>query len=336
MEKYPDSLITYPNKEHFEVGIEHRNTYFHIDQIQTDTGHLLRSPFFGPHDVFLIPLTEGVSFCYCEMDTTRSFSVVQNPASSPVVTLSFLLQGQLEYRRHSGHSREIHGGFAFLDTVSEAPSLNHVPADARILSVDLHFDKEKYVEFLMHMTESGIIAPENEKILLRPTFYQDTLTHFSPDIHRVFLQILNCPYKGNRRDFYLRMKITEVLFHYFSEFQASRNLKRKTMKISLSKSKKERLHEMAEYLRSCPVGNIEMQDLTRISGMSETSLQLAFKKHFGFSMMQYHKKMVLKRAYDLLLQGKNIKTTAHICGYSHTASFSKAFYKEFGVRPSKL
>lgn len=336
MEKYPDSLIAYPSKDHFEVGVEYRNSYFHIGQIQTDTGHLLRSPFFGPQDTLLIPLTKGVTFCYCEMDTSRSFSVVQNPDQSAVVTLSFLLQGQLEYGHHPRNIREIHGGFAFLDTVSEAPSLNNVPANARILSVDLHFEEEKYIEFLMQMLESGVIAPENEKILLRPAFYQDTLTHFSPDIHRVFLQILNCPYHGSRRDFYLKMKITEILFHYFSELQTSRNLRQKTGEMSASKSKKERLHEIAEYLRSCPVGNIEMQDLARISGMSETSLQLAFKKHFGFSVMQYHKKMVLKRAYDLLLQGENIKTTAHLCGYSHTASFSKAFYKEFGIRPSKL
>lgn len=270
------------------------------------------------------------------MDTSQNFSVIQNPAQPRIVTLTFLLQGQLKYGYHPRRTQKIHGGFAFLDTVSEDPIFNEIPADAQILSVDLHFEEEKYIYFLMQMLESGVLTPGNEKKLLRPESHQGTLTHFSPDIHQLFLQILNCPYRGKRRTFYLRMKILEILFHYFSELQKSTESKNQPKEFPSSRSQREKLLGLADYLQSHPLGEVGMQDLSIKIGMSETALQMAFKKQFGFTVMQYHKKVVLKKSHDLLLQGESIKTTAFLSGYGDSASFSKAFFKEYGIRPSTV
>src|SRR5699024_241047 len=169
-----------------------------------------------------------------------------------------------------------------------------------------------------------------------PDSYQITLTSFSPEIHHLFLQILNCPYQGRQRTFYLKMKTREIMFHYFNELQKTLDLSPQKQISVFGTTLRDKLYDLKDLINTHHYHITGLSEISKIIGLSETTMQREFKKLFGFTIMQYQKKMILKKGYDLLQQGESVKNTAFLIGYSSSAAFSKAFFKEYGIRPSEL
>src|SRR5690606_29524395 len=118
----------------------------------------------------------------------------------------------------------IQSGFAFLNTAGEDRAYNDILAGTDLLSVDLHLPLNFYSDYLREMLDAGVLSVKSENLFLFPDTHKITKTSFSPEIHHLFLQILNCPFIGDQRIFYLKMKTKEILFHYFNELQKTLNL----------------------------------------------------------------------------------------------------------------
>ena len=71
--------------------------------------------------------------------------------------------------------------------------------------------------------------------------------------------------------------------------------------------------------------------------ISVSTLQRAFALHFGTSPMQYVIDLRMKRAVELLFEGKLcVKEVAARCGFTDEKYFSRVFRKKYGYPPSKL
>lgn len=331
-----ENLFPFLNKDSFDIGVRYRGTYFAVNQTETKDRILIHSPLFGERETIIVPLFEGVSLCYCQIKPSDPICVLQNPTDPDMITLTFIVRGQIGYGI-SSHQRDlIQSGFAFLSTTGEEPAYNDIPAGADLLSVDLHLPLNFFSDYLQETIDSGVLSIKSKDLFLFPDTHKTTKTCFSPEIHHLFLQILNCPFLGNQRIFYLKMKTKEILFHYFIELQKTLNLPSEKSISNTLPSLRNKMYDLKDLLSSRHHNISGLAELSKMIGMSETTMQREFKKMFGFTIMQYHKKMILKRGLDLLQEGESIKNTAFLVGYSSSAAFSKAFYNEFGIRPSKL
>jgi len=328
------NLNHYSNKNNFDIGIHHRGTYFAVEKRVKKNKILIHSPLFGPHPAMIIPLFEGVSLCYCKIDAESPISILQNPTTPDIITLTFIMEGYINFGRTTKSKKRILRGSAFLDHTTIDPAYNDIAENTQLLSLDLHLSKYFYQHHLHEMIRTGGLSPKLEKRLMSPDSFQNTIASISSEIHHLFSQILNCPYHGKQQTFYQKIKVMEILFHYFSRLQDSLDISPKIQ--SVSTDLQDRLYHLKELMKS---GDYRFQNLTEITkeiGLSESTLQREFKKMFGFSVMQYYKKCLLRKGYKMIEEGASIKQTAYGIGYSSTAAFSKAFYKEYGIRPSTV
>lgn len=76
-------------------------------------------------------------------------------------------------------------------------------------------------------------------------------------------------------------------------------------------------------------------ELSALCGISEAHFRRLWKKEFGVTPTEYHRKKRLARARDMLLSGVyNVKKAASAVGYDDANYFSRIFRKEFGVPPT--
>jgi len=97
-----------------------------------------------------------------------------------------------------------------------------------------------------------------------------------------------------------------------------------------------KLMNVREKLVSHPYENHRLVNLARDSGMSVSSLKTKFRDHFGQSVVSYLRSVRLDHArIGILEEGWTVAQAARNVGYRHTSSFSKAYFKKFGVWPSQ-
>jgi AraC-like DNA-binding protein len=78
--------------------------------------------------------------------------------------------------------------------------------------------------------------------------------------------------------------------------------------------------------------------LCRLLGISERSLQLHFKQALGISPKSYSQQLALERAHSILRRrkpGRGIVTEVALeCGFEHFGRFSQSYRSQFGETPS--
>jgi AraC-like DNA-binding protein len=95
-----------------------------------------------------------------------------------------------------------------------------------------------------------------------------------------------------------------------------------------------------EAVRADPGGEHAVSGLARRVGVSERTLQLAFRRHTGMSPMTYLRQIRLELAREQLLAvepGDSLTVTevALNCGFGHTGRFAAAYRDRFGEPPSR-
>lgn len=93
------------------------------------------------------------------------------------------------------------------------------------------------------------------------------------------------------------------------------------------------------YIQNNLSNKITMENLTKITGYSERSLQLVFKKEFNQSPFQYIEEQRLLKAKALIekhKRSKKISVIAQDVGFFHLGRFSVNFKQRFGISPSLL
>lgn len=99
------------------------------------------------------------------------------------------------------------------------------------------------------------------------------------------------------------------------------------------------IESSVKYIQKNLPNKITMADLTNLTGYSERSLQLEFKKAFNQSPFEYIEEQRLVKAKALIEAHKQLKKIAEIAqdvGLVHLGRFSVSFKKRFGVSPSLL
>jgi len=145
-------------------------------------------------------------------------------------------------------------------------------------------------------------------------------------------KIFNTKYKGATRMMFLRSQITELLAHFFAMVSDSAGGDE-----SIKKHDREKLYHAKEILSD----NIErppsLNELSKLIGLNDYKLKKNFKELFGLPVFKYLQNERLIKAHELLSVNElSIQEAAWSVGYESISSFSSAFLKKYGFRPSEI
>lgn len=143
-------------------------------------------------------------------------------------------------------------------------------------------------------------------------------------------KVLHNPYSGATRVMFIKSQVTELLSHFFGLLA---DLKGSPVK----DPDREKLLLAKDIIANNIVTPPSLQQLSKQIGLNSFKLKKNFKELFGVPVFKYLQNERLSKAHDLLREGQmGIQEAAWAVGYESLSSFSNAFSKKFGYRPSEV
>ena len=157
-----------------------------------------------------------------------------------------------------------------------------------------------------------------------PQFYM------TPEMLRIVTQLFDNKYQGKTRMMFFRSQITTLLSHFFGQLATE-----KTPQIKVTEQQK--LYEAKAILANNLEQPPSLSELSRKIGLNSFKLKKSFKELFGVPVFKYLQNERLNKANELLRQQNlSVQEVAWEVGYDSLSSFSNAFAKKFGYRPSEI
>ncbi|MEM9768390.1 MAG: AraC family transcriptional regulator [Cyanobacteria bacterium P01_D01_bin.71] len=152
----------------------------------------------------------------------------------------------------------------------------------------------------------------------------------TPAQQHVLQQILQWPYQGITRQFYLEGKVLELLALYFSQMLAPAGNK------PLVARDIDRIYQARDILIQNIASPPSLPELAKRVHLNERKLKQGFHQVFDTTVFGYLQDHRLEQARQLLqTQQLNIQETARWVGYASRSSFVVAFKKKFQIAPSQ-
>lgn len=170
------------------------------------------------------------------------------------------------------------------------------------------------------------------KNILNPDapFVEGSSVLINHEMQSAIHKIKNCQFTGITKDVMLESQAMELLSHYLNEsFKDDKN-KYHSQDI-------EKLYYAKELLLSNLETPMLLSDLSKQCGLNTFKLKKGFKDVFGLPVYQYLLNARMQEAHKAILdKGFTVQEAAWLVGYSSLGSFSNAFAKKYGIRPSLL
>ncbi len=152
----------------------------------------------------------------------------------------------------------------------------------------------------------------------------------TPEMQAIVDSLFNIPYQGKTKMMFFRSQITTLLSHFFGQLAL--------LKTSNIKSyEREKLNQAKDIL----VNNLDnppsLNEISKQIGLNTYKLKKDFKELFGVPVFKYLQNKRLTVAHNLIRnQEATVQEAAWQVGYDSLSSFSNAFEKKFGYRPSQI
>ncbi|WP_127137685.1 helix-turn-helix domain-containing protein [Flagellimonas oceanensis] len=152
----------------------------------------------------------------------------------------------------------------------------------------------------------------------------------TPEMDQIVDSVFNMKYHGKTKMMFFRSQMTALLSHFFGQLATMQ-----TEKINLKEQDK--LYRAKEILIDNLDNPPSLSELSRQIGLNSYSLKKDFKELFGVPVFKYLQNERLKTAHELIRnQEATVQEAAWHVGYDSLSSFSNAFEKKFGYRPSQI
>lgn len=168
--------------------------------------------------------------------------------------------------------------------------------------------------------------------LVHPTdhYVEGPVFNMNPEMFLLVDQFFSNTYEGGIKMMFYKSHITALLSHYFGQLA-----KQETTTIDASQL--EQINLAQEILLSDLENPPSLTELAHQIGTNTNKLKKEFKAQFGVPVFKYLQNERLKKAYHLIKhEQKSIQEAAWAVGYDSLGSFSNAFEKKFGYRPSQV
>ena len=268
-----------------------------------------------------------------EEDSTETETIDKCLFQEPVIGVAFYGSGNVDLsvqygdkKKHYHHTTGMTLSFfanqqvAFVHTVSPDKPLQCVCVVTATKNLDKLPNQEgdMFAQFLHQLVNPADAFVEG------PHFY---MTH---EMQQAVEKVFHNHYRGKTRMMFLRSQVTELLSHFFGQLS--------DVKVDTIKAQdREKLYHAKEILLNNVEAPPSLNELSRLIGLNSYKLKKNFKELFGLPVFKYLQNERLNKAHDLLRdQDMSIQEAAWVVGYESISSFSNAFIKKFGFRPSEI
>ncbi len=260
----------------------------------------------------------------------KQLTIFESGASGPFFGFGFCLSGNIEshppcfkesFLVKTGQS----GFFSFPEMTGHTENIGL----KRVIRVSILMDPSLISDFMAGYPDQFMTALiKASKTSCR---FADTIT---PPMQGTLDQILNCPYHGLIRKFFIEGKVMELIAYKIEQLE-QRNQQNQG-KTALTSNDIDCVHHAAQLLRE-NLGNApDLNELARSVGMCRSKLHCSFRTVYGITPFDYLRNRRLETAWHLLNEGKmNVTETSYTVGYASLSHFSKAFKQYFGCPPGK-
>lgn len=150
------------------------------------------------------------------------------------------------------------------------------------------------------------------------------------DMQSIVDSLFNIQYEGKTKMMFFRSQITTLLSHFFGQLS---RLKSKNIKTP----EREKLNQAKDILLNNIDNPPSLSDISKQIGLNTFKLKKEFKAFFGVPVFKYLQNERLTMAHKLIrTQEATVQEAAWHVGYDSLSSFSNAFEKKFGYRPSQI
>lgn len=157
-----------------------------------------------------------------------------------------------------------------------------------------------------------------------PCFYM------TPEMHQIVDSIIHIKYEGKTKMMFFRSQITALLSHFFGQLAENHTKQMKS-------GDKKHLIQAKEILSNNLENPPSLTELSKMLGLNTTKLKKEFKEVFGLPVFKYLQHERLTTAHALISKKEaTVQEAAWHVGYDSLSSFSNAFAKKFGYRPSQI
>lgn len=173
---------------------------------------------------------------------------------------------------------------------------------------------EKFLHQLVHPKDHYVEGP---------------VFNMSPEMFLLVEQFFNNTYEGEIKMMFYKSHMAALLSHYFGQLASEESSKIDTSQLA-------KINLAQEILLSDMENPPSLTELAYKIGTNTNKLKKGFKAQFGVPVFKYLQNERLKKAYNLIKNDqKTIQEAAWAVGYDSLGSFSNAFEKKFGFRPSQ-
>lgn len=173
---------------------------------------------------------------------------------------------------------------------------------------------EKFLHQLVHPKDHYVEGP---------------VFNMSPEMFLLVEQFFSNTFQSEIKMLFYKSHMTALLSHYFGQLA-------KQQSEVLDTSQIEKINLAQEILLADLENPPSLTELAHKIGINTNKLKIEFKAQFGVPVFKYLQNERLKKAYNLIKnEQKTIQEAAWAVGYDSLGSFSNAFEKKFGYRPSQ-
>lgn len=152
----------------------------------------------------------------------------------------------------------------------------------------------------------------------------------TPEMQTAISKIFQTPLQNATRMLFLKSQVLELLSHYFDQIDAHG-------KRAINQQEIEKIHHAKEIILQNMDKPPSLSELSKLVGVNNNKLKKNFKQIFGVPVFKYLQTQRLQKAHRLLNEKEiTVQEVAWLVGYESIGSFSNAFYKQYGFRPSEV
>jgi AraC family transcriptional activator of pyochelin receptor len=152
----------------------------------------------------------------------------------------------------------------------------------------------------------------------------------TPEMQAIVDSLFNIQYQGKTKMMFFRSQITALLSHFFGQLASLKTEGIKT-------HEREKLNQAKDILLKNIDNPPSLNEISKQIGWNMFKLKKDFKAFFGVPVFKYLQNERLTLAHKMIRnQESTVQEAAWHVGYDSLSSFSNAFEKKFGYRPSQI
>jgi len=164
------------------------------------------------------------------------------------------------------------------------------------------------------------------------SFVEGDQFKMTPAMKAGLTNLFHSKFTGFTHKLFMESQVSGLMFSYFSTINLKGVLRNKISRTDIDK-----LYFAKEILDRQLFAPPTLKELARLTQLNTFKLKTGFKEMFGSPVFQYVIHQRLEKAYQLIQdEGYTVQQAAHSVGYNSLGSFSNAFLRKYGLRPSGI